>query len=182
MRPIPSKQEIEEKLSQSGDYVKLDYLQRLLKSGIDFDTRKFVLTKLAHIYEDKGMYMEAAKMVKNAAEINSTFRGKLEDYMKAVELLIRGNCFDDADVIFSQALALSNERQKLEAKETLKNYYFAHAENMLRKDKRTQAKKTYEKMMKLGLDTHEEERVRKELMNLYQKLGNVREYMKMSKS
>ena len=90
-RPIDekSKSQIEERLASMGDYVKMSYLQRALKSGLSLDTRKFVLFRLAGIYEARRMYNQAARMVKSAAEINTTFKEKIKDYIRSVELYIK---------------------------------------------------------------------------------------------
>ncbi|MEK6825139.1 MAG: hypothetical protein AABY02_04775, partial [Nanoarchaeota archaeon] len=84
-----TKQDIQTKLAKMGDYVKIDYLCRALSSGLDFETRKFVLLELSKLYESRSMYLEAGKLMKNAAEINTTFKGKITDFMKSVELLDR---------------------------------------------------------------------------------------------
>src|SRR3989339_669968 len=77
---IPTKREMEAKLSSVGDYVKMDYLTACLKKNLDFDTRKFALAKLAEIYEPRGMHAEAAKKMNASAEINTTFDGKIKEF------------------------------------------------------------------------------------------------------
>jgi len=42
-----TRRDIEAKLSSVGDYVKMDFLQQCLKKNIDFDTKRFVMVKLA---------------------------------------------------------------------------------------------------------------------------------------
>ena len=71
-----SRREIDAKLAASGDYVKMDYLQACLKKPLDFDTKRFVMTKLASIYESRMMYLEAGKLVRNVADINTTYEGE----------------------------------------------------------------------------------------------------------
>jgi len=67
-----NRKEIEEKLQNVGDYVKMDFLQNCLRQQLDFDTRKFVLIKLAGAYELRRMFLAAAKLMKDAADINTT--------------------------------------------------------------------------------------------------------------
>jgi tetratricopeptide (TPR) repeat protein len=174
-----TKQEVEAKLATMGDYVKIDYLQRALGSGLDFETRKFILLSLSKLYESKGMYLEAAKLMKNAAEINTTFKSKIGDYMKSVELYIRGSSYTEADFVFAQALALGTEREKSELKSVMKNYYLTQARNYVKVDKRSFAKKAYEKLLTLELPPQERKDVQKELLVLYEKLGNIRDYYKL---
>lgn len=174
-----SKQEIEAKLSKMGDYVKIDYLQRALASGLDFETRKFVLVTLSKLYDGRAMHMEAAKHMKNAAEINTTFKGKINDFMKAVELYIKGGSYQDADFVFAQALALGNEREKLELKQTFKSYYLNQAKAYSTGDRRSLAKKVYEKLLTLDLNADEKKQVQQQLLALYEKLGNIRDFYRL---
>lgn len=174
-----SRQEIEARLASMGDYVKIDYLQRALNAHLDFDTRKFVLTKLAMMYEDKGMALEAAKLMKSAAEINTTFRNKIVDYMKSVELYVKGGSFQDADLMFAQALALGNDREKTEMRSAYKRYYTDLAGFHMKRDKRQMAKKAYEKLLTLDLNPQEKKNVQDQLLQLYQKLGNIRDFYRL---
>jgi len=154
----------------------MDYLQRALKSGLDFDTRKFVLLRLAGIYEAKRMFNEAARLIKSSADINTTYAGKINDYMKSVELFIKSGNFDEADIVFKQALACGNNKEKEEIKTNLKSYYVSQAEIYLGLDKRNHAKKTYERILKLELNPNEKLEIQKKLLDLYQRLGLIREY------
>lgn len=174
-----TKQEVEAKLSTMGDYVKMDYLQRALGSGLDFETRKFVLLQLSRLYETKGMYLEAGKLMKNAAEINTTFKSKITDFMKSVELYVRGGNYTEADFVFAQALALGTDREKSELKMLMKNYYLTQARGYSKVDKRSLAKKAYEKLLSLELGPQERKDIQKELLVLYEKLGNIRDYYKL---
>ncbi len=174
-----TRQEIEAKLSKMGDYVKMDYLQRALTSGLDFDTRKFVLLNLSKLYEERGMYLESGKMMKNAAEINVTYKAKMTDFMKSVELYIRSGNYAEADVIFAQALVLGTDKEKTELKMQMRNYYLTCARAYNKADKRSLAKKSYEKLLTLDVGVDEKKQIQKELLVLYEKLGNIREYYKL---
>lgn len=183
-RPIAEKtrSEIEARLKGMGDYVKMSYLQRALKSGLDFDSRKFVLLKLAEIYDYRKMFLESAKMLKSAAEINTTFKDKIRDYLKAVDMFIRGGDFVEADRLFAQALALGNDSEKMQMKMQRKNSYLSQARFFLSNDKRNNARLIFEKALTLELDMHEKKDVQKQLLELYNKLGLVREFYKLQDS
>ena len=60
------KQEIEEKFLEMSEYLRMNYLENCLKSGLDFETRKFVLVKLCGLYESKKMFVDAGKMMLSA--------------------------------------------------------------------------------------------------------------------
>ncbi len=175
------KHEIELKLKDMGDYVKMDYLQRAMISGLDFDTKKFVQIRLAKIYESRNMFSEAGKLIKNSADINTTFRGKIQDYMKSVELFIRAGNFDEADVSFKLALACASNEQKRELKNGLKKLYEMQAGYYLKQDKRNSAKTTYERLLKQDLNDCEKQEAQKSLLSLYESLGFIREYNNLKK-
>ena len=171
-----TRSEIDAKIKTMGEYVKMSYLQRAAKSQLDFDTRKFVLLELAKIYEQKGMFLDAARTIRAAADITTTFKEKMGQFMKAVEFNVRGNNFPEAERLFSQALALGNDREKWEMKQLYKQFHFAQAENYLRNDRRNNAKAIYEKILSLDLSAEEKTEAQNKLLDLYYKLGKVREY------
>ncbi len=182
-RPIKerSSREMEAVLQGQGEYVQMSYLQRALKSPLDFETKKYALIRLAKIYEKKGMYLEAARSVKAAADINTTFKGQITDYMKVVDLYVKSGDYIEADRVFAQALALGNEREKMQMKTNLKDFYMVQAKIFLQKDKRNQAKKIFEKILTLDLEPGERNQVQNHLLEIYDKLGNIREYYKLKK-
>lgn len=168
--------EIDAKIKTMGEYVKMSYLQRAAKSQLDFDTRKFVLLELAKVYGQKGMFLDAAKSVRAAADITTTFKEKMGQFMKAVEFNVRGNNFAEAERIFSQALALGNDRERWEMKQLYKQLHFAQAQAYLKHDRRNNAKEMFQKMLSLDLNADERTQIQNILLDLYYRLGNVREY------
>jgi len=174
--------EMEARLDGQGDFVKMSYLQRALNSNLGLDARKFVLLRLAGIYESRKMFMEASKAIRDAAEINVTFKDKIRDFMKAVELSIRGGDYQEADRTFAKALALGNTIEKLEMKGNFKNYYLNQAKFLLNKDRRKHSKEIYERVLELDLDIGERREVQKILLRLYEKLGMVREFYSLKKT
>jgi tetratricopeptide (TPR) repeat protein len=177
-----SRKEIEAKLAVSGDYVKMDYLQSCLKKNIDFDTKRFVMVKLSSIYESRLMFLEAGKLVRNVADINTTFEGKYNDFSKSMELFVKGGNFEEADNSFKKALACGNERQKLALKIKLKDLLKEKAKFALAKDKRKNAAEAYEKLLTLSfLDPIERKETQNALLGLYQKLGKIREFYALQK-
>jgi tetratricopeptide (TPR) repeat protein len=168
--------EIDAKIKTMGEYVKMSYLQRAIKSQLDFDTRKFVLLELTKIYEQKGMFLDAAKTIRAAADITTTYKEKIGQFMKSVEFNIRGNNFTEADRLFVQALALGNDREKIDMKQLYKQFHFAQAQAYMKNDRRNNAKEVYQKMLSLDLNHSERLDVQNRLLDLYYRLGNVREY------
>lgn len=177
-----TRQEIEAKLGKMGDYVKMDYLQRGLASGLDFETKKFVMVKLSGLYENKGMFLEAARLLRNGAEINTTFKGKMGDFLKAIDLYVKAGNYQDADFVFGQTLALAADHEKLGLKSTYRKLYLDYARGSMKSDKRVQAKKAYEKALMLDLEVGERRQIQQELLALYEKLGNINEYYRLKHS
>jgi len=168
---VPNRREVEAKLNGMGDYVKMDYLQRLLKQNIDFDTKKFVLVKLAQIYEPRGMFADAGKLMIVSAEINTTFDGKMNDFMKGAEMFVKAGRYDESDIAFQKALACANTSQKVELKIKRKEMIKGHAKDLMKKDKRNNAMQAYEKLLSIELSDPEKREVQNILLGLYEKLG-----------
>jgi len=177
-----SRKEVELKLSKVGDYVKMDFLQSCLKKQIDFDTRKYVLITLSKIYEEKKMFLEAGKLLRASAEINTTYDAKMNDFMKSTELFVKAGVFEDADISFTKALACAAEKQKNDLKNKRKEFYNNHAQEMMQKDKRKHAMEAYEKLIELDLQGEEKKKVQTALLGLYEKLGKISEYGSLKKS
>ncbi len=182
MKEDLTKRGIEEKISTMGDYVKISYLSLCLKKTLDFDARKFTLLTLAKLYEERKMFNEAGKMMSFAADINTTFNGKINDFIRSTELFIKGGSYDDADMSFKKALITANTSQKNEIKNRVKEMYKVQAKEHLSNDKRKNALEAYEKLLTLELNSIEKEEVKSKLLNLYESLGKVREFYNMKKS
>lgn len=179
---IPSRREIEGKLMKVGDYVKIDYLSSCLKMHLDFDTKKFVLTQLSSLYENKKMFLEAARLTRNSAEINTTVGAKITDFIKSAELFIKAGNFDEADVSFNKAIALASTEQKAKYKQMYKNHYKTHAMNCLKAEKRRHALKAYEKVLSLEPDANEKKDAKEKLLQLYEQLGKIHDFYALQKS
>jgi len=169
--------EIERRMEGMGDFMKMDYLNSCLKQSLDFDTRKFVLVKLAGIYEENRMFIEAGKLFRNAADINATVGGRLTDFIKSCELFIKGGKFEEADVSFSRALSCVSGFEVNRIKEIVKEFYKTQAKLYLANDKRRHAMETYEKLiMGFNLDMEERKFVKGQLLDLYKRLGKNKDY------
>jgi len=171
---------IEEKLANSGDYVKMDYLQRCLKASIDFDTKRFVMIKLAEIYETRLMFLEAAKLINNVADINTTFEGKYNDFARSMDLFVKGLDYDTAELVFKKALACASNKQKDPLRAKLKTSILTKAKELVKKDKRKNAMEAYEKLLELPFINEAERKEAQDALSfLYQRLGKIRDFYKI---
>jgi tetratricopeptide (TPR) repeat protein len=173
--------EIEMKISQMGDYVKMGYLEGCLKNSIDYDTRKFVLIKLSGLYEQRKMFSNAGEAMKNAAEINTTVQGKINDFMKATELFIKAGNYDLAEMCVKKAIGESNQVQQKEISIRVKEFYKTKAKSCLNDGKKKNATGAYEKLLELKLDDKEREEITKTLAGLYENLGDMRGYFSLER-
>ena len=176
-----TKREIEAKLAKQGDYVKIDYLVSCLQQNLDFDTRKFVLTQLARLYENKGMLAEAGRLMRNAADINTTFAAKISDFLASAKMFARAGKFEEADLSIRKALASGNTREKADIKSKQKLMYMAEADVLLGKEKRREALTAFEKLQTLDLTPTEKANVENTLLGLYEKLGRVSDFMALKR-
>jgi hypothetical protein len=177
-----SRREVESKLVSMSDYVKLDFLQKCLDKTLDFDTRKFVLETLAGIYEDRAMFREAARLLRNSSEINATQMQARQALMRSCELFIRSGEFEESEISFHRALSHAELSEKARMQMKKKSMYMFYAQECLDKEKRRHAMLAYEKVMRMNLDGDERLELRERLMDLYDKLGKVKEYLALKNS
>ncbi|MDO8460213.1 MAG: hypothetical protein Q7S74_03835 [Nanoarchaeota archaeon] len=183
MRVVESTRvEIEKKIAPMGDYVKMEYLSQCLKQSIDFDTRKFVLSKLAALYESRGMFLEAGKLVRNAADIHTNFQAKINEFVKSGELFVKAGNYDEADISFRRALSDATPLQRKEIKDKIKKIYISQAKSYGTKDKRKHAMKVYEKLLTLDINLTERKEVQTTLMQIYENLGKIKEFYAMKRA
>jgi len=175
-----TKEDIEKKFRDMGDFVKMDYLSSCLKNRLDYDTRKFVMVKLSGLYEEKKMFAEAAKMMLSAAEINVTYQNKINDFVKACELFIKAGDYGSSESSMKKALALASEKQRDEIKNSVKEFYKTQARSLMENDKRKSAIELYENFFRTGLEETDSESKEK-LLKLYDSLGMIKEYKRLSK-
>jgi len=171
-----NRHDVEERLKSMGDYMKIHYLGACLKHPFDFDTKRFAFLKLGELYENKKMFLDAAKMMMNAAPINTTFRDKMDDFVKAVELFTKAGNFEEADIAFEKALACGNDRDKINLKQRRIELYKKQAETYFDNDKRHSALVAYEKLLDYNLSEADRREAQSKLLYLYEKLGKIKEY------
>ena len=172
-----TRRDVEEKLKTLGAFVKMDYLTSCLKQPIDFDTRRFALLKLAELYEQKKMFFEAGRMMHNAAPINTTIMEKIANYLHAAELFLKSGNFQHADIAFDKAIgSCETEQQRTHVKDKRINFYKQQAKSYLDNEKRQSAVLAYEKLLSLNLAAVEKQEAQATLLDLYEKLGKIKEF------
>lgn len=171
-----TKKDIEERFAKMGDYAKIGYLEGCLKKKTDLETRKFVLLKLSELYEAKRMFLDAARAMSAASDINATDQAKINSLIKTAEFYINAGGYELADSAIIKAASLADARQKIEIKSKQKEFYKSQARAFISKEKRKSAANIYEKLLELDLTGEERKEITANLLNLYEKLGDIKEY------
>jgi len=171
-----TRKEIEQKFLEMNDYLKMEYLKACLNNELDFDTKKFILVKLAGLYEAKGMLIEAGKMMRAAGDINTSVGTKVSDFMKSAELFIRGGDYESADAMKKKAMAAVPKESAMEIERSIKEFYKIQAKICIENKKRKQAAGVYEKLLSMGLDEKEKKEVQENLLKIYEGLGDYNKY------
>lgn len=181
LTPGMTKTEIEQELKGKGDFVQIDNLGRFLKDPIAMDTKKFVFLKLAALYEKTRMMNDSAKMYDNAAELSIAFTEKIKHYLKEAELYVKTGSFDRVENAMRKALAQSNSKEKEDIYSSVKMLYKEQAKVCEAELRRNQAVKFYEKILEMRISEQEKWEVKEKLLELYRKLGKLREYQALEK-
>lgn len=170
-----SKSDIEKNLKDKGDFVKINYLTRILSNSIPTDIKKFVYLKLAEIYEKRFMFNNAAKMYEHIAIISIAFSEKIKYHLKEAEILIKTGEFNQVENAVKKAMRNASIIEKQDIYYIIRDLYKKQAEIYENDLKRNHASKIYEKLLEMNLNETEKNRIKEKLLNLYEKLGKFKE-------
>ena len=170
-----TKTEIEEAIKGKGDFVKIDYLNRYLKTVDSLEMKRFILLNLASVNESKGLFNDAIKNVSSAGDISISFREKRELYMKEVALWIKISDFNMAEKAFNKTLSYGNEIEKVEMYSLYENTFRAIGKNYENQGKLRKALEIYEKLFNIIKIPQRKEDVKEKLLDIYYKMGRMRE-------
>lgn len=174
-----TRQEVEAKVAGMSDFLKMEYLESCIKQHIDFDVKRVCHQKLSELYDKRNMYLEAARNMAAVAELATTFKTKIEAYMKETELWIKAALYERADESFRKALASGNEKEKAEMKKAINELYKKQAAIYEKANRNSNALKIYEKLASTA-DESEKNAIKLKLLELYKRLGKIREYTVLS--
>ena len=177
-----SKSDIEKEIEGKGDFVQIDYLTKILGEKLPIDIRKFICFKLAKIYERKSMLNDAAKMFNNIALVSIAFSEKIKYYIKESELYIKAGIFEKADEAMKKAMHQANATEKQDIYFIIKDFYKGQAEIYEKEMKRNNAVRIYERLLVMNITELEKQEIKKKLLELYEKLGKLKEYFILKKS
>jgi tetratricopeptide (TPR) repeat protein len=170
------KQDIDSFLEGKGDFVKIDYLNRYIKSMPPIELRKYAYLKLAEVFTKKEMFVDAAGAFRNAAVNSVAFREKQENYLNESKSYVSAGKFDESDKALKRAMDEGNQKEKDKLYAETLEYYRNEAKKLESKGKPGHLVKLYEKMMRMKFPENEKDEIRNKLLHLYEKLGKVKEY------
>jgi len=165
------KQEVEDILEGKGDFVRIDYLTRYLKTMPPLEMRKFAYMKLVEIYDSKKMFSDSADCYKNLAINSVTFVDKIKYFIEQTKSHVKGFSFEEADRSLKRALGEANSRQKKEIYAEVIKFYKEQGEELEKGGKKNNAAKLYEKLYRMHLKEEDKEEIKEKLIGLYDSLG-----------
>jgi len=172
--------EIEAKIKiVGGDMIKIEYLENCTKQSLPNDIKRFCFLKLAELYASKLMFKPAAKNMDFAGECATTYKDKVNYFMKEIEYLMKDEDYLFIEKAFKKALGASTTSEKKLLEAQLKKAFINRAEEYEKRGRRNAAIKVYEKFCEMHSTTQEEKaEIMKRLADLYSKTGKIREAMK----
>ena len=171
-----SVQEVEEFLKNKNDFTKIDYLTRFLHEKLPAETRKIVFMKLGEVYERSSMFMDSGRAYEKAIEL-SPEKDRKNVSIKAAQALIRAGDFNRADELIRNVVSKSSDFERRDIFNSLKTFYLFTAEMHEKSRKLAEAIKIYERVLTMNITDEEKKKIKARLMDLYQKLGRVKEYI-----
>ena len=177
---VSTKTELEEALKGKGDYVQIDYLSRLLETKAYHEAvKKLIYMKLAELYEKKSLYLDAAKLLEGVATTSTSSTDKMNFYLKAAEMYIKGSAFSRVDEILKRSLSDTGSKERENLHLAIKNFYRMQGEIYEKTNRRNHAVKIYEKLLDIRMPEAEKQEIKEKLLKLYENLGKLKEYFAM---
>lgn len=170
------KTEIDEFLVGKDTFIQIDYLTRYIRLNPPIEMRKFAYLKLARIYLNRSMFVDAAKMFSNAAVNSLTFKEQQENYLKESKSYIKAQKFEDAQNSLKKAFADANPEDRRKMYDELILFYKKEGNLLEQKNLPGRATKIYEKLIRMKLLKEDKTEIKDKLLNLYKKLGKTKEY------
>ena len=166
-------EDIEYRLGGMGTALnKIAYLESALKTGaFNFEIKRWIWNNLVELYEEEKMFDKAAGAMREKAEIEISFREKIESLLRAGEFYAKAGKIEDADNMFIRASRDASMEQKQKIKLAMKNIFIVSAKDLEEKGKRAGALRFYESLIKMGLDDVEKFDIKKKLVDTYKALG-----------
>jgi tetratricopeptide (TPR) repeat protein len=169
-----STSEIEEFLRNKNDFTKIDYLTRFLQEKLPAETRKLVFMKLGEAYERAAMFTDSGRAYEKAIELTPE-KDRKNVSIKAAQAMVRAGDFNRADELIRNVMSKATDFERKDVTNGLKTFYLFTAEMHEKNRKLREAVKIYERVLTMNITDDEKKKIKTRLMDLYQKLGKVKE-------
>ena len=162
------------------DELKAEFIENCLKKKLDSSVKKNIHIKVADIYEKKRWYTNAALHVSAAVSCTDIYREKMGLYIKLGQLNIKDNKHIMARDAFKAAMDYANTEEKKKIGTDIKNLYLNEASSLDANGKWAKATSIYEYSLDL-LNDAEKKTVKQKLVVLYEKLGRIKDSIRMKR-
>lgn len=176
------KEAIERTLKGRGIYVQIDYLREISKKNLSISNKIFVYEKLGELYQQVKMLKDAAHAYDGLAIVSVSFVEKMKNYVKEAQLYIMAGEFERAEEAMNKAMAQGNASEKAEIYFAIKQFYRQQGAKYEKETRRANAARIYERLLQMSISTGEREEIREKLLNIYEKLGDVKRYFSLKRS
>jgi tetratricopeptide (TPR) repeat protein len=175
-----SKKEVEAKANSMSDFLRMEYLELVLRKLNDPEVNRYCYQELSKLYERRSMYTEAIKYLGKLKEVCILQRERFDCLLKEVDLFIKSGAYDKADLGFKEAIKELNEKDRFELRRKVVEMFKKEAEKFEKGNKSLGALKIYEKLVNYVTD-NEKIDVKKKMFVCYKKLGRVRESIELER-
>ena len=175
-----SKREVEAKANTMSDFLRMEYLELVLRKNLDPEVLRYCYQELSKLYELRSMYPEALKYLAKQKEICILQREKIDCVNKEIELSIKSGNFDRAEIILKDGIKDLSEKDKFEIRRKMIEAYKQEASKLESSGRNTGALKIYEKLVAHVVD-NERTDVKKKMLVAYKKLGRVKESIEIER-
>ncbi len=176
-----TKSEVVAKAEKMSDFLRMEYLENCTKKFMDKEILIYCFSELARLYERNVMYPDAIKYLARFEEVSQTNREKIQAYMKEIELLIKAGLYERIEFSLKKAKDISTAREIFEIEQKTIQLLKEEAAKYDKLNKYSPAAKAYEKLLFFIKSPDEKIEIKKRLVNLYNKLGRVRDSIELER-
>ena len=103
--------------------------------------------------------------------------------MRSMELFIKSDNYDEAEISLTKAVACAKESQRNILRRKRVEIYKAQAEDYVKKERWKKTMTIYERFVRLSeITSDERNKAQSELLRIYEKLGKISEYGSLKRS
>ena len=180
----PTEDDIRNRLKElSAPMLQQEYLENLLKRmALQPSIKVFASKNLTDLYIRRGLWSSAARVLEHAADAATVFNEKKSIYMNVGALHIKAMDYLLADDAFRKAVEAASPGEKAKLTADIRGIFLREAEALYNDKKIAKAVKLYERILRTATATEEKRKVMTSLMNLYEKLARINDFMAMRES